>query len=462
MHEALAGELGAGPPGSLDHHLRADVRLERSEGELLLAGEFLHRGAIFGNDRDRALRERRHDGGDHHAGAVLAQLLGERAGTRERVARHLGAEAFLLRKLDEIRGVLEQGSQDDDVGLALPHFLDACLDIRLHAILERRLRHRLVVALLQRAVHGSEVLAADHVVVIDDREALHAEWREVLDDLLQLVGVARAHVVHVLVEHPHRVRAGERVHERHLVLVDERQRRTGQRRTRVAEQSENGLRTFDQLLGVLAGALDVVTVIDRRQLELAAVHATRVVYFLEIGERAVANVLAELGVRAGERGGLADADGGRRDSLAESRSGEDGANREGRQSIPQSIFHGRFLLIVRTEARIMPVAGTRSLVLHHSLPSLHFAVFCSAANQQPSRSASSVKLATATSTHAGSATRSVFCPGPCSVGRGTKAVASPWALAALRSPLCAATIMTSAGARPRCRQAARYASGIGL
>ena len=52
--------------------------------------------------------------------------------------------------------------------------------------------------------------------------------------------------------------------------------------------------------------------------------------------------------------------------------------------------------------------------------------------------------------------------GPCSVGRLTKAVWSPWVLAAVRSALCAATIMHSAGFKPSASHARVYASGAGL
>ena len=68
--------------------------------------------------------------------------------------------------------------------------------------------------------------------------------------------------------------------------------------------------------------------------------------------------------------------------------------------------------------------------------------------QQPSASARALKSG-ATKSQGASGTRSVFCAGPCSRGRGTKAVRRPSAEAAARSLLCAATIIASPGAMLR-------------
>jgi hypothetical protein len=58
----------------------------------------------------------------------------------------------------------------------------------------------------------------------------------------------------------------------------------------------------------LGRELGVVAVVERHQLDLGAAHAAGVVHLAEIGQRAVADVVAQFGVAAGERGGLADDD----------------------------------------------------------------------------------------------------------------------------------------------------------
>src|SRR6478609_749457 len=175
LHEALARGLGPGAAQRLDGRFGGDVGLERGERIFLLAELLLDRDLVLGDDRQRALRRRRHHRGDDHPGAVLAQLLGERARAREGVAGDLVAQTGLLRGSDEIGGRLVQGGEDDHVGLALCDRLHAAVDVRLGAILEGGSRDHREVALLERALDRGEVLAADDVVVVDDREALHAE-----------------------------------------------------------------------------------------------------------------------------------------------------------------------------------------------------------------------------------------------------------------------------------------------
>jgi hypothetical protein len=87
-------------------------------------------------------------------------------------------------------------------------------------------------------------------------------------------------------------------------------RRDAERGRRIAEQGDGAL-VVDQLLGVLARQLGVVLVVQGHQLDLAAPDAAGVVHLLEVRERAVADVVAQFGVAAGERRGLADDDVGR-------------------------------------------------------------------------------------------------------------------------------------------------------
>jgi hypothetical protein len=162
-------------------------------------------------------------------------------------------------------------------------------------------------AFFQRALHRVQVLAPDHVVVVNDREALHAERRKMLDDLLELFSVACAHVVHVAVENAHWIGAGERREERHALLLDDRQRRARERRARIAEERKDPV-LLDELACIRLGARHLIRVIERHELDPAPVHAARFVCLSEIGERPVPDVVTELGVGARERRRLPDHD----------------------------------------------------------------------------------------------------------------------------------------------------------
>ena len=66
--------------------------------------------------------------------------------------------------------------------------------------LDRRLARHREVALLERALDAGEPGQAVGVVLVEDRDLGHAHRREVLDDRLRLVPVARADVEDVAVE----------------------------------------------------------------------------------------------------------------------------------------------------------------------------------------------------------------------------------------------------------------------
>src|SRR5262249_12817205 len=86
---------------------------------------------------------------------------------------------------------------------------------------------------------------------------------------------------------------------------------------------------------------------------------------------------------------------------------------------------------------------------------------CGKTGQQPRFAARSSK-SLATTPHASAGATAVLCPGPCSDGRGTKAVRSPQPAAALRSLLWAATIMHCSVFKPSMSAVIVYASGCGL
>src|SRR5262249_17932849 len=121
-------------------------------------------------------------------------------------------------------------------------------------------------------------------------------------------------------------------------------RRARQRRAGVAEEGEHAV-FLDQLLGVGFGLRHRVAVVEADELDLAAMHAARLVHPAEIGEGAVADVVAELGVGTGERRGLADENPARVDAgglglRAGHRGGEHRGSGDSRKSASFKFEHG--------------------------------------------------------------------------------------------------------------------------
>src|SRR6185436_5959947 len=138
-----------------------------------------------------------------------------------------------------------------------------------------------------------------------------------------------------------------------------------QRRAGVAEQREHAL-LFDQLLGVGLRAGHGVAVIESDQLDAPAVHAAGIVDLLEVGERAVADVVAELGVAAGQRRRLADDDAARGNARNLLRLGGQGEASEGQSNESKhAVLPGRRLY------RLTSVkAGGRGALDNPALPKI--------------------------------------------------------------------------------------------
>jgi hypothetical protein len=139
---------------------------------------------------------------------------------------------------------------------------------------------------------------------VDDHHLLGADTGPERQHLLQLVGIGGTHREHHRGRLAHRVGAGERRKEQHAGLVSLRHRIQAQGGRGVAEQSD-GTVGGQQLLGVGARRLAVVGVIQRHQLDRLAANAAAGIDRLEPGQGTVPDVLAEGGVAAGQRRGLA-------------------------------------------------------------------------------------------------------------------------------------------------------------
>src|SRR5262249_15880729 len=116
LHHALARRVGARPAYAFREDLGADERLERREGEILLAEGFLDRRLVLPDDLDRGPRIGRNVLRDDDARALVTELGRERAGADEGRARELRARPGFSRALDEVAGGLVKRCRDDDVG----------------------------------------------------------------------------------------------------------------------------------------------------------------------------------------------------------------------------------------------------------------------------------------------------------------------------------------------------------
>ncbi len=237
----------------------------------------------------------------------------------------MGFAAGLLHLLDERRAGLVGADHHDRLRVGLPDVGHGLGDVD-RVALDGALGRDLEVALLHRALDAREARLAVRVVLVEDRDLVHAHGGEVLHDRLGLVEVARAHVEDVAVEGvAQQFRPGEGADVRDPRLGEDRQDRRRGGRAHVAEEGEHPL-FADELLRVLDGARRLVAVVERLEDDAAAVHAAPRVDVVEVEARAELHVLAELLRRPGKRDRLAEHDLGFRDAL-----GEHGAGRCGQR-----------------------------------------------------------------------------------------------------------------------------------
>src|SRR4029077_14617316 len=224
----------------------------------------------------------------------------------KRGAGELGARSGLSCRFDEVaRGLVERG-RDDDVRGRIDDVRDGGTQVRLIA-LQSSDRRPFQSAPGDSEFHGGEIFFTDRVVIVDDREFLHSSRRIKIDDLLELVGIACANVVHVAAKRAHRLGAGKRPDECDPALFDEWKRGGAPGGVGIGDQREHAS-LFYQDPCVLAGAFGVVGVVQRDELEGAPVDSARIVDFFEQGLQSFADLVAKLLVAAGKRRRLADQD----------------------------------------------------------------------------------------------------------------------------------------------------------
>src|SRR3546814_10034802 len=98
--DLVARDVALHLPEGRDGYAADDVALERDEVRLRLGILRLHGGLVLLHQRDRAVPRKRHHLRDHHALAVAAQLLGQRAGADEGDVHEGGIHADPARHLD--------------------------------------------------------------------------------------------------------------------------------------------------------------------------------------------------------------------------------------------------------------------------------------------------------------------------------------------------------------------------
>src|SRR4029434_7029970 len=101
------------------------------------------------------------------------------------------------------------------------------------------------------------------VVLVENGKLRDSGARQVLDDLLRLVVVARPDVEEVAVEwRSQQLGARKRRDERHTRLGKDRERRLAGWRSDISKKQKDAV-LFDQLLRILSGELRLVLVVTR-------------------------------------------------------------------------------------------------------------------------------------------------------------------------------------------------------
>ena len=129
-----------------------------------------------------------------------------------------------------------------------------------------------------------------------------------------MIAPARAHRVNVAPGLARARGAAQRREQGHALALQEREHRGRGRGPGVGEEREH-LEFLHQAARVGQRTRRVTRIVERGELDAPPVHAARVVQLAQVGQRAGADLLAERLLRAGERCGLAEHDGARRDAL---------------------------------------------------------------------------------------------------------------------------------------------------
>jgi hypothetical protein len=165
------------------------------------------------------------------------------------------------------------------------------------------------VSLFHRLLHAGEAGKTERVVLVQDSDSGNTKIiGQVLDPGLGLLKIRGANIDHVAVERiAEKFRARERTDEGHLGGSRDWLAGFRRRRSHSAHQREN-LVVIDCLVRGFDGLFGLVAVVNRLELELAAINAAGPVGFLKCCKNTLAHSLAQRLRRAIERRDLSEED----------------------------------------------------------------------------------------------------------------------------------------------------------
>ena len=159
--------------------------------------------------------------------------------------------------------------------------------------------------LLQILRHQFQVLLAHFVVIVHNTHALEAQAGPEVEDFFHFFAIGGADGEEHRAGNTHCIGARERRKERHTLRFSLRQGVQTQRGRRKAKQGKQIL-VVKQSLGVGAGDLSIIFIVQRHQLDLPPLHATGGIEHGKVSHGTVADVRTKLGVAATQRCRIAD------------------------------------------------------------------------------------------------------------------------------------------------------------
>jgi hypothetical protein len=217
-------------------------------------------------------------------------------------------KAGLARELDEL-GARPIGP-DHDHGLRLRALDDPqCRRDEFGVALERAFGAQFHAALLQRAPDARQAVAAEGIILVEDRDIREVKiLGQMLDPGLGLGAVAGADIDDAAkLGGAQEFGAGKWADERHVSRARNRNRRNRGWRADGADQRKDVV-LLDQLRGLDDRAIGIITVIAADKVQLAAVHPALGVDLRKRREDALPHALPERGRRPLERCGLTEQD----------------------------------------------------------------------------------------------------------------------------------------------------------
>ena len=162
---------------------------------------------------------------------------------------------------------------------------------------------------LQGLRHTVEAGLAIGIVLVADRNFLETQRSQLLDHERRLIHIGSAHIEDQLRQLgvAQRQTAGQRCHQRHLGLLQQRNRRHAGGCAQIAKQRQHIV--VQEFLGIGNAAVWLIAVIQCAQLHRPLANTALGIELIKVKPGTCRKMRAQLGGRAAERTGLAQHDG---------------------------------------------------------------------------------------------------------------------------------------------------------